>query len=54
VVEALAKRTDLLTKGKAKLVRVGRVSKTVAAGARATGTVRLNAKARSALPAWAG
>jgi len=49
VVEALAKRADLRTKGKAKLVRVGRVSKTVAAGARVTVSVRLDAKARSAL-----
>ena len=49
VVEALAKRAELRTKGKARLVRVGRVSKTVAAGARVTVSVRLNAKARSAL-----
>lgn len=46
VVEALAK---LRTKGKAKLVRVGRVSKSVAPDARVTVSVRLNAKARSAL-----
>ena len=49
VVEALAKRADLRTKGKAKRVRVGRVSKTVGAGARVTVSVRLDAKARSAL-----
>jgi hypothetical protein len=49
IVEALAKRTDLRAKGKARLVRVGRVTKTVGAGARATLTVRLNAKARTAL-----
>ena len=49
VVEALAKRTDLRAKGKAKLVRVGRVSRTVAAGARVTVSIPLNAKARTAL-----
>ena len=49
MVEALAKRADLRTKGKAKLVRVGRVSKTVAAGARVTVSVRLDAKTRRAL-----
>ncbi len=44
VVEALAKRAELRTKGKAKLVRVGRVSKTVAAGARVTVSVRRRRK----------
>ena len=48
-VEALAKRTDLRAKGKAKLVRVGRVTKTVAAGARVTHLVPINAKAKAAL-----
>ena len=49
VLEALAKRTDLRAKGKAKLVRVGRVSKTLAAGAKATASVPLNAQAKAAL-----
>ena len=49
VVEAYAKRADLRAKGKAKLVRVGRVSRTVAAGARVTVSVPLNAKAKAAL-----
>ena len=49
VVEAFAKRTDLRTKGKAKLVRVGRVSRTLAPGARVTVSVPLDAKARAAL-----
>jgi hypothetical protein len=48
-VEALATRTDLRAKGKARLVRVGRVTKTVAAGARVTVSVPLDAKAKAAL-----
>ena len=48
-VEALAKRTDLRAKGKAKLVRVGRVTKTVGAGARVTVSIPLNAQAKAAL-----
>ncbi|HWK28624.1 MAG TPA: plastocyanin/azurin family copper-binding protein [Solirubrobacter sp.] len=48
-VEALARRTDLRVKGKAKLVRVGRVSRTVAAGATVKVKVAVNAKAKAAL-----
>jgi plastocyanin len=49
VIEALAKRTDLKAKGKAKLVRVGKVTKTVAAGAKVSFSVPLNAKGKAAL-----
>jgi plastocyanin len=48
-IEALAKRTDLRAKGKAKLVRAGKVSKTVASGATVKFSVPLNAKAKAAL-----
>jgi hypothetical protein len=48
-IEALARRADLKTRGKAKLVRVGRASKTVAAGATTKFTVPLNTKAKGAL-----
>ena len=54
VVEALAKRAELRTKGKAKLVRVGRVSKTVAAGARVTVSVRVDERRAAHCAAWAG
>ena len=40
---------DLKAKGKAKLVRVGRIKKTVAAGAKADLSVAINAKAKAAL-----
>lgn len=49
VLEAHARRGDLRAKGKASLVRVGRVTKTVGAGARVTVSVPLNAKAKAAL-----
>jgi plastocyanin len=48
-IEALARRGDLKAKGKAKLVRVGKVTKTVAAGASARISVPLNAKGKAAL-----
>lgn len=48
-VEALARRADLKAKGKAKLVRVGRTSRTVAPGAQLSVKVALNAKAKAAL-----
>ncbi|MBE2317193.1 hypothetical protein DVA67_014520 [Solirubrobacter sp. CPCC 204708] len=48
-VEAQARRTDLRAKGKAKRLRVGRVTRTVNAGARVTVSIPLNAQAKSAL-----
>lgn len=48
-IEVLARRADLKAKGKAKLVRVGRVAKTVAAGAKANLSVTLDAKGKAAL-----
>ena len=45
-IEALARPTDLKAKSKAKLVRVGRVNKTVAAGAKADLSVAINARPR--------
>jgi hypothetical protein len=49
VIEALARRADLRVKGKAKLVRVGKVTKSVAAGANVSLSVPLNAKGKAAL-----
>jgi plastocyanin len=48
-IEALAKRPDLRAKGKVKLVRVGKVTKTVEAGAEVRFSVPLSAKAKAAL-----
>jgi plastocyanin len=48
-LEALAKRSDLRAKGKAKLLRVGKATKTVAAGATVKASVPLNAAAKRAL-----
>jgi plastocyanin len=48
-IEALARRADLKATGKAKLVRVGRVTRTVAAGAEAGVSVSLDAKGKAAL-----
>jgi hypothetical protein len=48
-LETQARRTAVRAKGKAKLVRVGRVTRTIAAGARVTVTLRLDARAKAAL-----
>jgi hypothetical protein len=48
-LETRARRTAVRAKGKAKLVRVGRVTRTVDAGARVTVTLRLDARAKAAL-----
>lgn len=48
-IDAQARGTDLRTKGKAKLVRAGRVTRTVAAGTRVTVGVPLNSRAKAAL-----
>jgi hypothetical protein len=48
-LETQARRTALRTKGKAKRVRVGRVTRTVGAGVRVTVTIGLNARAKAAL-----